>query len=134
MMLEEAAKTYLPIIALSAVGAVSLAVTLEVVTRPPPHISRVEDAGGTTVAPKQDRGLMDAHAVRTIPISPLPQQSVAAPAILPSVDESPGSISSLPVPVAKARDTLDICQRHGGHKENYQRGRYTAWRCVFSKR
>ena len=72
--------------------------------------------------------------VRTIPIS---AQPLAASWPLPAsaVTEAPSPAVETPAAPARAanrpRQADDVCQRHGGHKENYQRGRWPAWRCVF---
>ena len=79
------------------------------------------------------------NSIRTIlirPEQPTPSpERASAHAELPTVEESPSTVASKPYRVKKHKrihvraTALDICARHGMHKQYYQRGNWKGWRC-----
>ena len=116
------------ILRLAAITAIAAAVAFAVVRSGPNlTVAMMETPAVKTDAPTT-------RYVRTIPIS---AQPLAASWPLPAsaVTEAPAPAVETPAAPARAakgpRQADDVCQRHGGHRENYQRGRWPAWRCVF---
>ena len=96
-----------------------------------------QDAADRTVAVETPAAEINAPATRLVRTIPISAQPLAASWPLPAsvVTEAPSPVVETPAAPARAanrpRQVDDVCQRHGGHKENYQRGRWPAWRCVF---
>jgi hypothetical protein len=121
--------------AVGIASAAALALGLNAITTPKYVAIATQDAASETVAVKTDRA--EPHAVRTIPIGPAPV--VAPPVVVP-----PPALVAPPKPESAPSSTLaqieptlrvhnpDVCERHGGHREDYQRGSgWRGWRCVF---
>ena len=117
----------------SAVGiasAMAAAIGLNALTTPKPIVAAA--AVQETIAIKTDRD--DPRPVRTIPIVPTPV--VAAPIVVPPPAPEPAPPSTLAQiePTVRVHNP-DVCVRHGGHREDYQRGSgWRGWRCVFQKK
>ena len=128
----------------AAVVSISAAVALVIVLGGP---GVRQDAADRTVAVETLAAEINApvtRLVRTIPIAahplaaswPLPASAVTeAPAPAVETPAAPAPAVETPAAPARAanrpRQVDDVCQRHGGRRENYQRGRWPAWRCVF---
>lgn len=120
----------LPIPVLAAVALASVAaVAAALLPVRHPAIERVDS--GTSIAIKQDKGLVESHMVRTIPMSPLPQPTVVAPQVLPDPvlqTPPPPKVAQYIMPVAPPAHS-DICKRHGGHKVTQGR----SWHCAYPR-
>lgn len=140
-------KTRISGITLRAVGVVSIAAAVAlVIVLGGPGVR--QGVGNRTVAVETPAAEINSPAtrlVRTVPIvaQPLPTWPTTASAVTEAPaptneDRFRGAFVESPAAPARAanrpRQSEDICQRHGGHKENYQRGRWAAWRCFFPTR
>ena len=115
----------------AAVVSISAAVALVIVLGGP---GVRQDAANLAEAPELPAVKTDAPTtryVRTIAI-------VAQPLLAswpPPVADVPAPAVETPAAPARAanrpRQSDDVCQRHGGYRQTYQRGRWPAWRCVF---
>lgn len=142
---------YAGAVAVGIASAMAAALGLNALTTPKPIVAAAVQQ--ETIAIKTDR------VVRTIPIVPTP---VIAPSIAqtPSVAEPahPSTLERVRLRPVRAGDSgsnqgkqegpaadphlqgrsapqQDICARHGGHRENYERGSgWRGWRCVFPKK
>lgn len=132
---------YAGAVAVGIASAMAAALGLNALTTPKPVVAAAEQE---TIAVKTDR------VVRTIPIVPTPviapsiaqTPSVAEPAH-PSNDagdsgsnqgkqEGPAADPHLQGRPAPHQTSDNVCARHGGHREDYQRGSgWRGWRCVF---
>ena len=118
---------YAAAIGVGVAAALAVPLGLEVATPPP---KRAADSGGETLAIKTAREPLPPIPVRVIPISP---QLLVAPALPPQAAPAPAPQPAQAEPAPASRFPTDICARHGGHRENYKRGTWTGWRCVFLK-
>ena len=129
-------KTKIAGITLRAVAAVSIsaAVALVIVLGGP---GVRQDAANRTVAVETLAAEINAPMTRLVRTIPISAQPLAASWPLPAsaVTEAPSPAVETPAAPARAanrpRQADDVCQRHGGRRENYQRGRWPAWRCIF---
>jgi hypothetical protein len=129
---------YAGALAIGIASAMALALGLNAVTTPKYVAVAAQDQPGETIAPKTDRA-PESRPVRTIPIVPSP---VIAPPIVvpPALPAAPPAAETAPSRLAQIEPTLrvhkpDVCERHGGHREDYQRGSgWRGWRCVFPKK
>lgn len=137
---------YAGAVAVGVASAMAAALGLNALTTPKQVVVAAQDA--ETVAVKTSRA--EPRPVRTIPIVPTPV--IAPPIAAPSVAEpahpvaehgdngsNQGKQEGLAAdPYVQGRPVPqqpDICQRHGGHRENYERGSgWRGWRCVFPKK
>jgi hypothetical protein len=126
---------YAGAVAVGIASAMACALALNTVTTPKSVAVAVQDAASETVAVKTDRA--QPLPVRTIPIVPTPL--VAPPIVVPppALVAPPKPEPVPPSTLAQIEPTLrvhnpDVCERHGGHREDYQRGSgWRGWRCVF---
>ena len=129
-------KTWISGITLRAVGVVSIAATVAlVIVLGGPGVR--QGVGNRTVAVETLAAETNAPMtllVRTIPIAAHPL-AASWPLPVSAVTEAPAPAVETPAAPARAakgpRQAEDVCQRHGGYRQNYQRGRWPALRCVF---
>ena len=129
----------------AAVVSISAAVALVIVLGGPGVRQDVANRVAAPETPAAENNAPMSRAVRTVPITaqPLPTWPTTASAVTEAPaptneGRSRGSFVETPAAPARAanrpRQVDDVCQRHGGYRENYQRGRWPAWRCVFPKK
>lgn len=118
------------ITAIAISAALIMAVTHEVKQTIPSKIMLeppTESITENDLAPKSDKGLI-AHAVKTIVVFPMEMQ---LPTRTPPITV-PNELPKPQPPPPKIEHVGDICQRHGGHREDYSRGKWHGWHCVFN--
>lgn len=129
---------YAAAVAVGIASAMALALTLNAVTTPKYVAIAKQDGASETVVVKTDRA--QPLPVRTIPIVPTP---LVAPQIIPTMPAvAPAPPKPEPAPSTLAQiepservHNPDVCERHGGHRENYERGSgWRGWRCVFPRK
>ena len=124
---------YAGAVAVGIASAMAAALGLNALTTPKPIAA---DTAQETIAIKTDR--VEPRTVRTIPIVPTPV--IAPPIIVPPPVATPAPEPAPPSTLAQIEPTVrvhnpDVCERHGGHRENYERGSgWRGWRCVFPKK